>query len=93
MQISSNKNFKKQYNKNIPQFLKKGVVVTYYDGNQTADIYFVDNPQTIVRRVIVGNEAAGELSFLNEIAGQPPRCVVSVFDESNPKDMIIIATY
>ena len=93
MQVSSNRNFKKQYSKQIPQFLKKGVVVQYYDGNQTADIYFVDSPQTIVKRILVSNEAASELSFLTEIAGSPPRCVVSVFDESNVKDMILIATY
>lgn len=89
---SSNKTYQKQNRKLIPDVLRKAIMIKFYaqtsGGLQIADIYFVNSPQTIVKGILVSDQVT-----LGALPRSGVRCIVAIFDESNPKDMIMIATY
>lgn len=67
--------------------LKKAVISAVNISARTADVYFVKSPNTIIK----GIQLATTVTLTINSIGQ--KCVVAVFDESNPKDMVLMETY
>jgi hypothetical protein len=78
----------KQVQKAInPSTFKKAVISKVNSTNGTADVYFVDNPQNVIKNIPLA-------SNLNSRSIQiGARCRVDCFDESNPNDMVIAYIY
>ncbi len=87
MELSFNQIYKRQNGKLIPVIYKKGVVVAVNTAANTADVYFVDNPQTIVKSIPVSSAVTLGASIVGK------RCRVDIFDEINYQDMVIAYTY
>lgn len=79
--------FKKQQRSLIPSTFKKGFISAVHTNAGTVDVSFAQNPLTIVKGIPV----ASTVNIANVVAGQ--RCRVDVFDETNPKDMVMAFTY
>jgi len=70
-----------------PSTFKKGVISKVNLSNGTADVYFVENSQNIIKNIPFASNI--DISKIQIGA----RCRVDVFDEANPNDMVIAYTY
>jgi hypothetical protein len=70
-----------------PATFKKGVISKLNTSNGTADVYFVENSQNIIKNI----QFASNVDLTKITAGM--RCRVDIFDETNPSDMVIAYTY
>jgi len=75
---------KSQQRKLIPDFFKKGIISKVNTSSKTVDVYFVDNPQNIIKNVPLANGVSASIGM---------RCKVDLFDESNPNDMVVAYCY
>ncbi len=92
MKIPSSKLYKKQNERIIPSFHKKGVIVFVNNNGSLANLYFLDNPQTIIKNVPVSYPAQTAITYTyNKTTNL--RCVVDIFDETNSSQMIVAYTY
>jgi hypothetical protein len=66
---------------------KKAVISNVNTNNFTADVYFAENPQTVVRGVPFSS------SIVPWTVNVGDRCRVDVFDEANPLDMAVAYIY
>ena len=80
---SYNDLYKKQQKKLIPAFFKKGIISQVNPSAHTANIYFVDNSQNIIKNIPM----AKSIDITTVKVGS--RCKVDLFDESNPQDMVV----
>lgn len=87
MRHSFNDIFKKQNQKLIRASFKKGFIVSVNPSVSTADVYFAENPNTIIKNIPLSNSVDASLLMPGS------RCRVDVFDETNPNDMVIAYTY
>jgi hypothetical protein len=87
MNLSDEQIFKIRQKKLIPVINKKGVVVRVYPANKTVDLYFINDPKTVVKSVPCSNA----VNMLTIIPGQ--KCKVDIFDEANAKDFVVAYTY
>lgn len=71
----------------MPATFKKAVVSKVNVDNYTADVYFAENPQTVIRSIAV----ARTVDLTKVRPGD--RCKVDLFDETNPNDQILAYTY
>ncbi len=82
-----NRTYQNQNERLIPYSFKKAVISALYPNNNSADIAFVGNNQTIVKRVPL----ASNLNIADINVGD--RCKIDIFDPSNPNDMVLAYTY
>lgn len=87
MDIPYNQLYKNQNRKLIPDKLRKAIVSKVNVSQRQADIYFVNNPETVVKNVPVSNAVD-----INSLA-EGDRVKIDLFDETNPKDIIIGYSY
>jgi hypothetical protein len=66
---------------------KKAVISVVNTNNFTADVFFAENPQTVVKSVPL----ASTIVPFTVNAGD--RCRVDIFDETNPSDMVVAYIY
>lgn len=82
-----NQTWKQQNKKLVKATFKKAFINAVHVSANTVDVYFAENPQTIVRNIRVASTVV--------IANVQPsqRCRIDVFDETNPSDMVMAYTY
>lgn len=83
----SNKIFRDQQKKLVRATFKKAFINATHVGSNTVDVYFAENPQTIIRNIPV----ADSVTVANIMIGQ--KCRIDVFDETNPNDCVMSYTY
>jgi len=79
--------YKKQQKKLVPSSFKKGIISQVNPSAHTANIYFVDNSQNIIKNIPM----AKSIDITTVKVGL--RCRVDLFDESNPQDMVVAYLY
>lgn len=82
-----NDTWKKQHKKIVRSTFKKGFINAVHASARTVDVYFAENPQTIIRNVPI----AGTVTVSGIIVGS--RCRIDIFDETNPNDMVMAYYY
>lgn len=87
--IPPNDTFKKQQNKLVRANLKKGFVNAVHVGSRTVDIYYADNPQTIVKNIPI----AASIDISVPAALIQKKCALLLFDETNPNDCVLLCVY
>lgn len=87
MDTPINRTYQKQNAKLIPSSIKKAIISAVNISQRQCDIFFPNNPQTIVKGVSVSNS----VDMTTLIAGQ--RVKIDIFDETNPKDIVIAYAY
>lgn len=86
-QVPFNDVFKRQQKKLVPSTFKRAIINQVHPSNGTADVYFIDNPQTLVKSIPLAN------SVNIFYATKGTRCRVDIFDEKNPNDMVVAYIY
>lgn len=84
---STNDLFKKQKDKLVRSTFKKAFINSVNALNATADVFFAESPQTIIRRVPLA------ANLIPSLIVKGDRCRVDVFDETNPDDMVVAYIY
>jgi hypothetical protein len=87
VQILPNKLYQRQNKRLIPDVLRKAVISRVNIAQRQADIYFINNPETIMQNVPFSNSV--DLTTL--VPGS--KVVVDLFSEVNPKDIVIAYAY
>jgi hypothetical protein len=73
--------------KMMPSTFKKAIISRVNINNSTADVYFAENPQNIIKNI---SFATGiDVSKIQNGS----KCRVDIFDETNPNDMVIAYVY
>lgn len=85
--IPSNQLFRMQHNKLNPAIFKRGVVVSINIGARTANIYFVENPQTIIKNVPLAKGLDASSIKIGE------QVKVDTFSETRASSMVIAYTF
>lgn len=83
----TNKTFEKQQKKLVPATFKKAFINTIHFNSNTVDVYFAENPQTIIKNIPV----ARSVDIATVTVGQ--RCRIDMFDETNPYDCVLAYVY
>jgi hypothetical protein len=81
--VPNNQLFRMQHNKLNPAIFKRAVVVSVNAGARTANIYFVENPQTIIKNVPL----AGGINANSIQIGSQAK--VDTFSETRTSSMVI----
>lgn len=84
---SSNQIFKEQNKKEVRATFKKAFINAIHISANTVDVYFAENPQTIIKNIPISSG----VDITQIIKGS--RCRVDLFDETNPQDMVLAFTY
>lgn len=84
---SFNDLYKQQNERLIRATFKKAVISSVNTQTFTADVYFAENPSNIIRSIVL----ASQIDPTTVIAGD--RCRVDIFDETNPRDMVVAYIY
>jgi hypothetical protein len=87
MEVAPNKIYEKQRDTLTPDQRRKAVVAAINVSARTVDIYFVNNPQTVIKSV----PCSFAVTMSAVVVGQ--RCKVDIFDEKNVKDFVVAYTY
>ena len=82
-----NQTWQKQNQKLVPATFKKAIITAVQLQNNSADVYFVESPNTVVRSI----PFSSAVDKTTIAAGN--RCRVDLFDEKNSRDMVISYTY
>jgi len=85
--IPFNETFRRQTESLLPATFKRAVIVAVQAQNKTADVYFAENPNTVIRSVPLANH----INTATIVVGQ--RCRVDLFDEKNSRDMVVAYCY
>jgi hypothetical protein len=85
--VNPNKTWQKQFNRIVKSGFKKGFINAVHISSGTVDVYFAENPQTIIKNIPVSKN----ITMASVMAGQ--RCKIDIFDEINPNDMVVAYTY
>jgi len=81
--IPINQTFQSQQSKLVKASVKRAVINNINVGTRTADVYFVENPQTVIRNIPI----ASGIDVASISVGMQAR--VDTFDETNPNNMVI----
>ena len=84
---SYNEVFKKQNAHLLPATFKKAVISAVQASNFTADVYYVENQNTVIRAI----PFASHIDATKVMAGD--KCRVDCFDEKNSRDCVIAYIY
>jgi hypothetical protein len=87
MRVPYNEIYKNQTSKLVPAMNKKAIIARINSSAHTVDIYYPNNPQTIIKNIQVASGV--DMSKLL-VGGQ---CKIDLFDEANPKDIIVSYAY
>lgn len=82
-----NETFVRQQKKLVKSTFKKGFINAVNISAKTVDVYYAENPQTIIRNIPV----ADTVDISTVVIGK--RCRVDLFDENNPSDCVMAFTY
>lgn len=82
-----NDTFKNQQRKLVRATFKKGFINAVNISGKTVDVYYAENPQTIIRNIPVSDT----VNISSVLVGK--RCRVDLFDETNPADSVMAYTY
>jgi hypothetical protein len=93
MKIPTSKLYAKQNARIIPATHKKAVIVGTNSSGNLVSLYFVENPQSIIKNVSVSYSAQSYISYFSGDKSINIRCVVDIFDETNNSQMIVAYTY
>lgn len=87
MQVPYNQTFKDQNARLIPAGKKKAIISAVNVNQRQVDIYFINNPTTVIKGVPVSSNVNLTSASVGLV------CKVDVFDETNQKDMIVAYLY
>ena len=87
MKVPYNTQYQQQNKKLIQASIKKAVITSVNIAARQVDLYFITNPGIVSKGVPVSSGVN-----LSTIAAGT-RCKVDIFDETNPKDMVVAYTY
>lgn len=102
MNIAQGKAFQAQVKRLIPPDTRRGVITQIYSNSSdpttqfpgmSVDLYFVDNPQTVIKKVPVAYASQAYLQSIIGSSGNIVRCVVQLFNEANARDMVVSFVY
>lgn len=96
MQLPHSKLYQKNNQRLIPSMRKKAVIVNFNRIGTSVSMYFLDNPQTIIKNVPASVDVQNYLeasAYINNSNSIAINCVVDIFDESNLSQMIIAYVY
>lgn len=82
-----NDTFRKQQKKLVRATFKKGFINAVNISGKTVDVYYAENPQSIIRNIPV----ADTVDITKVTIGK--KCRVDLFDETNPQDSVMAFTY
>lgn len=85
--VPTNSTFRQQQKMLVQATFKKGYINAVNINARTVDVYYAENPQTIIRGIPV----ADNVTLTASLVGR--RCRVDVFDETNPNDAVLAFTY
>ena len=84
---SVNQTWAKQNKKLVTATFKKGFISAVYLNSSTADVFFVENQQTVVKGIPLASHIIASQVMVGD------KCRVDVFDEKNPSDMVVAYIY
>src|SRR5579872_4265141 len=79
--------WKKQHGKLVRATFKKAIITNVNASTNTADVYFSENPATVIRSIPLASQIVASQVMVGD------RCRVDVFDETNPNDMVVAYIY
>lgn len=82
-----NQTWRQQQARLVKATFKKGFINAVYISSGTVDVYYAENPQTIIRNIPV----ATHITLSSALVGK--RCRIDLFDETNPSDSVLAYTY
>ncbi len=82
-----NDTFKRQQQRLVRATFKKAFIVAVHAASSTADVYFAENSQSVIKNIPLSSQITPSLVMVGD------RCRVDVFDETNPSDMVIAYIY
>lgn len=82
-----NDTFVRQQKKLVKSTFKKAFINSVNISAKTVDVYYAENPQTIIRNIPV----ADTVDITTIVIGK--KCRVDLFDETNPLDSVMAFTY
>jgi hypothetical protein len=82
-----NQTFHRQNKTLLPATFKRAFVAAVHPNNNSADVYFAESPNTVIRNVPVSSA----ITIANLKVGM--RCRVDLFDEKNSLDMVVAYYY
>lgn len=82
-----NDTWQKQNNTLVRAVFKKGFINAINNASRTVDVYYAENPNTIIRSIPL----ADTINITTLKVGK--RCRIDVFDETNPADSVVAFTY
>ncbi len=82
-----NTTFQKQNNKLLVATFKKAVITNINVASNTVDVYYAQNPSTIIKNIPLASHIHSSQVMIND------RCRVDMFDESNPSDCVCAYIY
>jgi hypothetical protein len=83
----ANQTWKSQQKRLVRATFKKAFINAVHVSAKTVDVYYAENPQTIIRNIPV----ADTVNISTVTVGK--RCRIDIFDETNPNDMVMAYTY
>ncbi len=86
-QPNTNDLWKKQHGKLVRSTFKKAIISNVNAAANTADVYFAENPATVIRSIPLASQITASQVMVGD------RCRVDVFDETNPNDMVVAYIY
>lgn len=87
MQVPYNQIFKDQNGNLIPSSIKKAIVSSVNVTLRQANIYYINNPETVIQNVPLSNTVDATALTPGD------KVKVDIFDETNPKDIVIAYSY
>lgn len=82
-----NNTFRQQQKKLVKATFKKGFINAVNISARTVDVYYAENPQTIIRNIPVADTVNISTVRVSK------RCRIDLFDETNPLDSVMAYTY
>lgn len=103
MKVPQKTVFEHNQNRLVPQTRRKAIITkmyvgpsgTLFNGNGiSVDLYFIDNPQMVLKQIPVSLEASQILiNFFISAPSLNVRCVVDIFNETNNRQMVVAYLY
>ena len=85
--IPANTTYKQQQARLVRSTFKKGFINAVHISSNTVDVYYAENPQSVIRNIPV----ADTVVIANLTVGK--KCRVDLFDETNPNDCCLAYSF
>jgi hypothetical protein len=83
----SNDTFKRQQVHLVRSAFKKGFINAVHVSSNTVDVYYAENPQSVIKNIPVADTVTVSLITVGK------KCRIDIFDETNPSDCVLAFTY